>query len=78
MERKSLGFPPGFAPSRYQERTPGRGRALNTGPELHLPQRNLLSVSSLSSSSLVSHEALLDAPADTGDADQCGQGHFGG
>jgi hypothetical protein len=31
-ERAPLGFPLGFAPSRYQPRTPGRGQVWNTDP----------------------------------------------
>ena len=30
----TLGLSPGFAPRRYQRRTPGRGQAVSTGPEL--------------------------------------------
>ena len=34
MEQEPLGFPPGFAPRDYSQRTPGRGRIIEHGPEI--------------------------------------------
>src|SRR6266545_2841617 len=37
MAREPSGFPPGFAPRRYQRRTPGQGQALGHWPEITPP-----------------------------------------
>jgi hypothetical protein len=34
MDRQPFGFPPGFAPRDYSQRTPGRGRIIEHGPEI--------------------------------------------
>jgi hypothetical protein len=54
--RGLLGVSPGFAPRGYPRRTPGWGRALDTGPGLHLRHQSiLLSVLPLVACRFVSH-----------------------
>ncbi len=67
MEQRPLGFSLGFAPSRYQLRTPGRGPILNTDQESrfrHYP--NLQSTYSLNACDLVSHLTSADEVFGTG------------
>jgi hypothetical protein len=65
--RGPLGLSPGFAPRGYPRRTPGWGRALDTGPGLHLRQQSiLLSVLPLVACRFVSHGRVAGGVAPPG------------